>query len=230
MRGAALLALALVIAQGVLGGMRVLFDARTFAMIHGCVGPLFFTYCVLLATLTSPRWKETPAEKLPPSGAATPIAVALLAYVQLLLGAQLRHAGVSLSPATFRAFVVFHLIVAGILLVLIPYLAIIHRRGPAWLRRPALALVTLVLIQVLLGAAAWVVNYGWPVWFSDSAVAAAFTVQAKGQLQADVTTAHVAVGSLILAVSAMIALRSWRLVDPRQARAVSLPMSAGAAA
>ena len=98
MRVAALLALALVVAQGVLGGMRVLFDARTIAMIHGCVGPLFFTYCVLLATLTSQRWKETSAEKLPPSGAATAIAIALLAYVQLLLGAQLRHAGESLSP------------------------------------------------------------------------------------------------------------------------------------
>ena len=28
--------------QGVLGGMRVLLDERTLAMLHGCTGPLFF--------------------------------------------------------------------------------------------------------------------------------------------------------------------------------------------
>src|SRR5689334_24375495 len=41
MRFLAIGALALVLAQGVLGGGRVLFDARHIALIHGCVGPLF---------------------------------------------------------------------------------------------------------------------------------------------------------------------------------------------
>jgi heme a synthase len=231
MLGAAVVALALVIAQGVLGGLRVLFDARTLAMIHGCVGPLFFTYCVLLATLTSQRWREASTSgRVQASQAATAIAIALLAYAQLVLGAQLRHAGESLSPATFRTFVVFHLVVAGMLVFAISTLAVMHRASPSWLRRPSWGLVAVVVMQVLLGAAAWVVNYGWPVWFENSSVAAAFTVQAKGQLQADVTTAHVAIGSMILAVGAMIALRSWRLVDFRQARAVSIPRGAGAAA
>src|SRR6476660_375976 len=31
-----------VILQGVLGGLRVLLDARTIALLHGCTGPLFF--------------------------------------------------------------------------------------------------------------------------------------------------------------------------------------------
>src|SRR6188768_3417392 len=34
-------ALALVIFQGVLGGLRVRLDERTLAMLHGCTGPLF---------------------------------------------------------------------------------------------------------------------------------------------------------------------------------------------
>ena len=34
--------LLLVIGQGVLGGLRVLLDARTLAKLHGCVGPAFF--------------------------------------------------------------------------------------------------------------------------------------------------------------------------------------------
>jgi cytochrome c oxidase assembly protein subunit 15 len=230
MRGAAIVALALVIAQGVLGGLRVLFDARTFAMIHGCVGPVFFTYCVLLATLTSRRWRQaSPSGGVSENQAATAIAIALLAYAQLVLGAQLRHAGESLSPATFRTFVVFHLVVAALLVASIVTLTIKHRASPSWLRRPSWALLALVVVQVLLGVGAWIVNYGWPAWFENSLMAAAFTVQAKGQIQADVTTAHVAFGSLILATSAMVALRSWRLVDLRRVR-VSMPLGAGATA
>ena len=43
-----LVALALVIVQGVLGGFRVLMDDRLLAMIHGCVGPVFFALAVSL--------------------------------------------------------------------------------------------------------------------------------------------------------------------------------------
>ena len=43
----------LVIGQGVLGGIRVMFDKPTFARIHGCIGPLFFAYSLGLACVTS---------------------------------------------------------------------------------------------------------------------------------------------------------------------------------
>src|SRR5437762_12773990 len=42
MRFLAIGALALVLGQGLLGGQRVLLGARQIALIHGCVGPLFF--------------------------------------------------------------------------------------------------------------------------------------------------------------------------------------------
>ena len=51
-----------VIAQGVLGGMRVLLDERQLAMIHGCTGPLFFCLGVTKATITSRRWWTAPSE------------------------------------------------------------------------------------------------------------------------------------------------------------------------
>jgi cytochrome c oxidase assembly protein subunit 15 len=207
----------LVIGQGVLGGMRVLFDARTLAMIHGCVGPLFFAYCVLLATLTSRRWQESSADRGVASGssvAATSLLLTALAYAQLVLGAQLRHIGASVAPVTFRGVLFFHLIGAAALLLITLYLAArLHRdrSQDRWLRRPGIALGTLVLLQVGLGAGAWVVNYGWPAWLGEHAYTAQFVVRAKDSLQANITTAHVAVGSLILATAAMIALRSLRL-------------------
>src|SRR5262245_2457852 len=42
LRTAACGALALVIFQGFLGGARVLLDQRLVALVHGCIGPLFF--------------------------------------------------------------------------------------------------------------------------------------------------------------------------------------------
>src|SRR6266480_3193946 len=57
-------ALALVFVQGVLGGARVLFDERLIALIHGCVGPLFFAYLGGLVVATSRWWREAPAIEL----------------------------------------------------------------------------------------------------------------------------------------------------------------------
>src|SRR5688572_14656164 len=59
LRWAAVGAVALVIAQGALGGARVLFDVRLVALIHGCVGPLFFAYLAVLVVATSRWWHKT---------------------------------------------------------------------------------------------------------------------------------------------------------------------------
>src|SRR6188768_2537736 len=55
-------ALGLVIFQGALGGMRVLLDERFLALLHGCVGPIFFAYLAGLIVVTSRRWDR--AEEL----------------------------------------------------------------------------------------------------------------------------------------------------------------------
>jgi cytochrome c oxidase assembly protein subunit 15 len=86
-----------------------------------------------------------------------------------------------------------------------------RRRGDAWLVVPARLLAALVAAQVALCCGAWVVNYGWPAWLGDYPWAARYVVARESATQALVTTAHVAIGSLILAVSLTIALRSWRL-------------------
>ncbi len=45
-----------VIAQGALGGARVVLDQRTFAMIHGCTGPLYFAIATATAVMSSQWW------------------------------------------------------------------------------------------------------------------------------------------------------------------------------
>src|SRR5262245_34755481 len=114
-------ALVLVIFQGLLGGMRVRLDERTFAMLHGMTGPLFFGLTVALAVITSRTWAADAAgdsSSMIRGGGQIRIlatATALFAYLQIVLGAVLRHVPVDSQPGVFLLAVKFHLFLAGVL-------------------------------------------------------------------------------------------------------------------
>ena len=56
-RGLGLIALAAVIAQGVLGGVTVLFFLPTpISVLHASLAPLFFCLVITLSVVTSPNW------------------------------------------------------------------------------------------------------------------------------------------------------------------------------
>ncbi len=211
-------ALVAVIAQGALGGMRVLMDEVQLAKIHGCVGPAFFAYAVALAAITSPAWRR--AQPIADSGVARierlAILTTFLAYTQLVLGANLRHLPVGASPNTFRVVLFFLLAVAAALVAHIVMLAARSARVPRGelsLLRPAMFLVLLVLLQVALGVDTWIGKYGWPAWMGDYGFAAGHVVSADSHHQTWATTAHVAMGSMILATSLRVALRAARQVS-----------------
>lgn len=230
-RWAAVGALLLVCGQGALGGARVLLDDRTIALIHGCVGPAFFAYVVVFATVSSRWWYEQAVTEL--AGGARVVRLALittlLAYCQLVLGAHLRHADPTSTISLFRVAVYFHIGIAFVLAAHAVVLAVRTTRltgvkgsprNRGRLRRPAWGLALLILLQIALGAAVWVLNYGWPFLLSETLRIAGGTVVANSLLQASVTTAHVAMGSLILATSALLAARSLRCFGaPRRAQA-----------
>lgn len=215
LRYAALGALALVIAQGVLGGARVLLDQRLVALIHGCVAPLFFAYAASLAVFTSRFWRNTSAPQEDRAGQRLTRAAWILAgvaYVQLILGAILRHPLLDSPPAVFRGAVILHVIVAFELLIqaMLFHISALRSgclagRNVRWL---SLLTAVLVMCQVSLGAATWVVKYSWPAWMESFDFAAAYVVQEKSFGQSLIVTAHVANGSLILAI---LAIQSWSL-------------------
>ncbi len=128
-----------VIAQGILGGMRVLLDERQLAMIHGCTGPLFFCLAVSMATITSPRWRpfgetEPSTAPLESAGVSVPLAalawlVTALAFAQIVVGAQLRHITSMTSHAAFRIALFFHIGIGIALFLHVIYLAISILRG-----------------------------------------------------------------------------------------------------
>jgi cytochrome c oxidase assembly protein subunit 15 len=203
--------------QGGLGGARVLFDARSLAMLHGCVATAFFAYCVALAVFTSRKWK--PLGQVANASVARFRRIALLtvvfSYLQLIIGAQIRHISVMASPSVFRAVVLFHLVMAVVVTFHAFQLLLAakqHYAAIAPLGRPAMWLAALVLLQVALGGATWVAKYGWPDMFANYSFAAPHVIHANSWLQATIVTLHVATGSLIVAFSVTVLARSIRLL------------------
>jgi len=223
-------ALALVIFQGVLGGMRVLLDERTLAMFHGCTGPLFFSVAVALAVVTSSNWLSTDAPLAGPhSGQVRRLAVvtAILFYLQLVFGAVLRHMPIESQPATFALAVRFHLLLAGVLVLHVAmstWLVIRHCRQNRPLLRLTLSLVGLLAVQLLLGASTWVLKFSVPDWAAGWLPWNDFANTAGGWLSTHIITGHVAVGSLLLGTSvatALVALRRLATAAPSYRGATS---------
>lgn len=221
MRVLSLVALVAVIAQGSLGGMRVLMDERQLALIHGCLGPAFFSLAAAIWVMTSRLWRE--ADSLPDPGAARLQVLStitfMLAYLQLVAGAHLRHVPVQAEPETFRVYVWFHLLGAALLVFHGGLLAvrIWTRHARPALVRPATLLALLLAAQVLLGAATWVAKYGWPMGNERYRWIAGHLIEADGIVQSLTVTGHVAVGSLILATSVALTLRGIRLLSVEKA-------------
>ena len=204
------IALGAVITQGILGGITVLyFLPMPISIAHATLAQSFFTLVVCLAFFTSNEWKTSPKQiSAPAAHRRTFLIMAALVYIQLILGALVRHSGSALAipdfplsqgrliPLFFSAQVMIQFIHRlGALAVLIWSIHTVWRvfksyRSSKHFVRPAIFLMALVLIQIVVG--------GWTV-LSQTAV--------------PIATAHVAVGALILATSVVLCLRAYRYLE-----------------
>ena len=85
-------AIVAVVAQGVLGGLRVVLLEGTLAILHGCLAQAFFGLLVAIALLSA-RTSSPSLRGLPPSTRAFTIATVILVYAQIVFGALLTHTG-----------------------------------------------------------------------------------------------------------------------------------------
>lgn len=219
--------LGLVIFQGLLGGARVLLDDRSIARIHGCVGPFFFAAVVGFGVVTSRWWwaRATEVDRATawkiPRLAWLAIALLLISYAQLVVGAFLRHIDVTAPPSLYSGLIVAHIVTAIVIAAgtLVQWAstrgALFRGRGVQGSIR---ILMLLVAAQICLGLGTWVVKYGWPAWMDQFPFAARFVVPEKTFWQMNLVTAHVAVGSLILAFWTIHALRCLRDAQASPAR------------
>ena len=221
-------ALGAVILQGTLGGVTVLYFLPTpISVAHAGLAQLVFCLTVALALFTSPSWH---------TGSAAPIADRMLArltigtvamvYVQVLVGAIMRHTGAGLAIPDFPlAF--GHLVPpewswpiaihfghrVGAVLVTLAVIAtaghvLVHHRQRLELRRLAWLLIGLVTVQFTLGA---------------------LTVLSERQV--GINTAHVATGAALLATVVLLTLlvHRHRFTDmPLSNTSVALPETSSA--
>lgn len=199
------LVLLLVIAQGVLGGIRVRMgdadptrDMRFFAVIHGVLAQIVFAMMTTLCVYLSRGYREIAAfdgaRKLRVFGTAA----LHLTLVQLVLGALYRHLrhGHSLwAHVGFATLVIIAALIAGFLCV-----ALAGRAGAPGrlLKAWGIALLIAVTVQYLLG---WVAFMG-----------GGRALEAATQAQAYIRTLHQANGALMLAtvtVVAVLARKAW---------------------
>jgi cytochrome c oxidase assembly protein subunit 15 len=231
-RSLAVAAVLLVVVQGLLGGMRVMFDDKTIAKVHACTGPLFFAVATAIATLTRRRSADVaatvggqPTPPRPRAVAAVVGAAALViaAYVQLVAGAQLRHLDAAVDPLTFRWLIGFHVAGAVVVTAIVGMLAWVNGDTASPARRWSWLLAALVVCQIALGCGAWVVSWGMPSGLLPDSWRLSEAIQARSTVGAAVVTGHVVLGMLILGGSVVLWLVSGGLRDARPVRPSRVP-------
>jgi cytochrome c oxidase assembly protein subunit 15 len=195
-RGLGLAALALVMVQGVVGGLRVVMVENALAIFHACLAQGFFALMVALAIVTSRAWHRPFFIRSKETRSIQRLAVITtsLIYLQIAIGAVLRHTGAQLE---------MHMLVAALVAVhaalLLQRLWNLDAGGPKLFRGVALLGMTL-LLQLGLGVSAYLGKFHpgtipYPV------------------LEL-ITTSHVVVGALLLGSSVCVTLWSYRLLAP----------------
>jgi len=182
------------------------------SVAHACLAQTFFCLTVAIAVVTSPRWAETTPADLRAAFSRSSVArvtsaAAATIFLQLVIGAVMRHTKAGLAIPDFPlalgrlvpplgsfpvAIHFAHRVVACVVAVLVGICAFrAFRTRRLGLRKAALGLCLLVVLQIALGAAT--VLSGRSVGF---------------------TTAHVAVGALLLAGTLVLCLSAlaseWR--------------------
>ncbi len=242
------LAFGLVQLQGLLGGLRVVLDKQVvadttlgtvFGLIHGCLGQSFFVLLCGIALCLSRLWNEDTGRR-PTLGSLRwllPLATVAV-FGQLLLGALMRHqhAGLAIQdfptaygglwPATDPAALerynqlrtdevtvtafqiqlqMFHRLGAVVVTALVGacFWATRSSATDPMIRRGVSLWAVLLLLQIGLGSAT--------IWTGKAA---------------DVATAHVAIGALLLATGTLITMISRRQAVPFTGNLSAAPTSA----
>ena len=201
-----LIALAGVVAQAGIGGLRVLFPEHKalIAVPHALIAQSFFAVIVAIAVFTSRSWSsvhevKADVENLPLRRLVAATVGAVL--IQLVLGAGFRHQAFGIIP---------HILGAGVVTLLITVTAVLvmgRHKGDNYLARPARLALALLVVQLGLGVSAYLAR-----------------LRSAGDPQPlepmiSLTVAHLVVGGLILAAMVVLALRSHQVLAPAHQRA-----------
>jgi cytochrome c oxidase assembly protein subunit 15 len=203
-------ALAAVITQGILGGITVLwFLPDPVSIAHASLAQIVFCLTISVAVMTSAGWKRGYAGhgRMPDDRTLRAVALATTAmvYVQIVVGATMRHTDAGLAipdfplafgqliPPTWDAKITVHfahrvgaLVVALFVIATTGHVFYHHRSRPE-LWRPSALLLALLAAQITLGA-----------------------LTVLSQKQYIINSLHVVTGASVLATSLVLTLRTRR--------------------
>jgi len=221
------IALGAVITQGILGGITVLwYLPDPISIAHASLAQLVFCLTVAIALVTSPGWQRAYATQgpAPDDRALQRIAVATtgLIYLQILVGATMRHTDAGLAipdfpwafghvlPTHWDAKIAIHfahrigaLVVSTAILATTAHVFYHHRSRPE-LWRPAVLLLLLLASQITLGA-----------------------LTVLSQKHYIINSLHVVTGASVLVTSLVLTLRSHRARIAASAGATRPDVGAG---
>lgn len=198
-------AVAMVLAQALLGGLTVLFYLPVaISVLHACLAQLFFCAVVVIALVTSRAWRNCSLSRFRPGRnrkEAIFCAVATGAvYLQLILGALVRHTGT--SEGSKGVTLVTHALLthmAGAVLagglLLMAAIKVFKNPRLGEFTGGAYAIVFLVLLQFVLGFGA--------LWARIVRMGATQPLP-MGVL---LTTSHLALGAILLAAALLLTLQ-----------------------
>jgi cytochrome c oxidase assembly protein subunit 15 len=210
----ALLAVLMVIAQGIMGGLRVTGSptlaeqpvtepSLTLAIFHGVFGQVFLVVVLLLWAFTTRTWREARAEPTASAGIEGTLltVLAALTLVQLIFGALYRHLFTEEHRLPWPGQV--HIALAAVVAMLAyacglrMWLVYAHR--PV-LKRLGMVLIAVISIQLLLGLAALI----------------AILVRREGPSRPEVwlATAHQAGGAIVFIFAVQLLAWTKRLLRP----------------
>lgn len=194
-------ALIAVIVQGVLGGLRVTELSLTLAIIHACLAQAFFALlCGICLFTARERFENQSFKQINVIDAKKLRRLSLittaLIYLQLIFGAILRHTGNRLDAHLLIAiFVTVHIVLL---------IRRVFRMGEDLEkigRTLPLILIGLLAVQLFLGTGAYLTRLT-----TVEKIVSALTTDI-------ITTAHVAVGALMLVSSFVITLKILQRID-----------------
>jgi heme A synthase len=180
------------------GGLGSFQRAPALGILHALLGQILFAMTVAAALFTSSAWNKEPDlvedhgwPSLGSLGKITPVFV----VGQIALGAAFRHQALGVLPHLVGAIVI-------VMLILCICIFVMHQFPEhATLRPSANLLMTLAFTQIFLGIAAFTVR-------TMATIAAPVVI--------GITSAHAAVGALVLAAAVVLQMQIRRNVRPHR--------------
>src|SRR5947199_1925411 len=201
------IALAGVVAQGLLGGLTVKLNLPlAVSAAHATLAQLFFLTTVSIAVFTSRSWMAPGVSINEGHGAVSMRALCVVALAailaQLVLGATLRHSATWDQPLP-TPLLLAHVggaVVVTLILGVTVMTSLLRYREEKYLVRPALLAGVLLAVQLFLGLAAYITRAASP---NDPQPLNPMIF---------VTVSHVACGALVFATTIVLTLRLFRVL------------------